>query len=194
MATNLLCPNCSQRLPIELFVAGPIHQCPACYSIVEAYIFPEFHRDPSAPPQIQLALEHEAACYFHSRYRAMTPCDHCGRFLCELCAISLGSRQLCPECLSHLRKQKNESGLVHYAALFDNVALFLVSAPLVTVIFWFFTILSAPLSLVFAVYYWSRQWNLLHRSRLHFSIAILLSVLVIAGWAFGIHYAVTTRK
>ena len=62
----------------------------------------------------------------------MTPCDNCGRFLCEICAISVGSRQLCAECLSQLRKQKNETGLVHYAALFDNVALFLVTAPLFT--------------------------------------------------------------
>src|ERR1700722_6703308 len=191
MATNLLCPNCSQRLPIDLFVAGPIHQCPTCYSIVEAYIFPEFHRDPSSPPQIQLALEHEAACYFHSRFRAMTPCDNCGRFLCEICAISVGSRQLCPECLAQLRKQRNEMGLVYYAPLFDGVALFLVIAPLVTVIFWFFTILAAPVSLFVSFYYWSRQWNLLPRSRLRFVIAILLSLLLIAAWALAIYYLAT---
>ena len=93
-----------------------------------------------------------------------------------------------------MRKQKNETGLVHYAALFDNVALFLVTAPLVTVIFWFFTILSAPVSLFLSFYYWSRQWNLLPRSRLHFSIAIFFSVLLIAFWAFVIYTLRPSRK
>ena len=109
----------------------------------------------------------------------MTPCDNCGRFLCEICAISVGRRQLCAECLSQLRKQRNETGLVHHAALFDNVALFLVTAPVVTVIFWFFTIFTAPISLFLSFYYWSRQWNLLPRSRFRFVVTILLSVLLI---------------
>jgi hypothetical protein len=194
MAANLSCPHCSEPLPVNLFVSGHTGQCPSCYAKVEAYIFPEFHRGPSSPPGIHLADEHEAVCFFHSRYRARTPCDHCGRFLCEICAIDVGSREICPECLSQLRKQKNETGLVHYAALFDNVALFLVTAPLVTVIFWLFTILAAPVSLFLSFYYWSRQWNLLPRSRLHFSMAIFFSVLLIAFWAFVIYHVATVRK
>jgi hypothetical protein len=194
MAANLSCPRCSERLPVDLFVSGQPAQCPACHSQVEAYIFPEFNRDPSSRPGIHLAQEQEAVCYFHSRYRAMTPCDNCGRFLCEFCTISVGSRQLCAECLSQLRKQRNETGLVHFAALFDNVALFLVTAPAVTVIFGFFTILSAPVSLFLSFYYWPRQWNLLPRSRLRFGIAMLLSVLLIAFWAFVIYHAATTGK
>jgi len=59
------------------------------------------------------------------------------------------------------------------------------------VIFWFFTILTAPVSLFVSFYYWSRQWNLLPRSRLRFMIAILLCLLLIAFWAFVIYYAVT---
>ena len=82
-------------------------------------------------------------------------------------------------------------GLVYYAPLFDNVALFLVLAPLVTVFFWFFTILAAPVSLFVSFYYWSRQWNLLPRSRLRFVIAILVCLFLIAFWAFVIYYAVT---
>jgi hypothetical protein len=194
MAGHLNCPQCSERLPADLFVSGQPGQCPACHSQVEAYIFPEFHRDPSSRPGIYLAQEHEAVCYFHSRYRAMTPCDNCGRFLCEICAIRLGSRQLCAECLSKLRNERNETGLVHYAALFDNAALFLVTAPTVTVILGFITILSAPISLFLSFYYWSRQWNLVPRSRFRFGIAVLLSVLLIAFWAFVIYHAAITRK
>ena len=67
-----------------------------------------------------------------------------------------------------MRNQRNETGLVHYAALFDNVALFLVIAPLVTLFFWILTIFTAPISLFLSFYYWSRQWTLLPRSRLRF--------------------------
>ncbi len=194
MTTNLSCPHCSESLPVSLFIPGQRGQCPACRSQVEAYIFPAFHRNPLSQPGIHLAQEREAACYFHPRYRAMSPCDNCGRFLCEICVISVGSRQLCAECLSQLRKQRTETGLVHHAVLFDNVALFLVTAPAVTVVFSFFTIFSAPVSLFLSFYYWSRQWNLLHRSRLRFGIAILLSVLLIAFWGVLSYQIATTRK
>lgn len=193
MAANLSCPHCSEPLPLSLFVPGQPGQCPACRSQVEAYIFPEFQREPSSFPAIHLAHDQEAVCYFHSRYRATTPCDSCGRFLCEICAIRVGNRQLCAECLSLLRKQRDETGLVYYAALFDNVALFLVTAPIVTLVFWIFTIFSAPVSLFLSFYYWSRQWSLVPRSRFRFGIAILLSILLIATWAFAI-YQIANRR
>jgi hypothetical protein len=194
MAANLSCPHCSQPLPVNLFVPAEPVQCPACYSQVEAYIFPEFHQEPSSRPVIHLAHQHEAACYFHPRYLPMTPCDHCGRFLCEICAISLGAKHLCAECFSKLRKQRDETGLVQFAALYDNVALFLVTAPVITVIFWVFTIFTAPISLFLSFFYWSRQWNLVRRSRLRFGISILLSLLLIAFWTFIIYYALTKQK
>ncbi|MEY2616925.1 MAG: hypothetical protein QOH78_2698 [Verrucomicrobiota bacterium] len=194
MVANLSCPHCGESLPINLFGPGQPGQCPACRSQVEAYIFPEFYREKSVAPAIPLAQEQEAVCYFHARYRATTPCDHCGRFLCQACAIMVGHRQLCAECLSQLRKLRDETGLVQYAALFDNVALFLVTAPVLTVFFSFFTIFSAPVSLFLSFYYWPRQWNLLPRSRLRFVIAILLSLLLIAAWALAIYYLATSRK
>ena len=194
MAANLNCPLCSGALPVALFISGQTAQCPSCRSQVEAYIFPDFHREPFSFPAIHLAQDQEAVCYFHSRYRAATPCDNCGRFLCEICAIRVGNRQLCAECLAQMRRQRDETGLVHYAALFDNVALFLVTAPLATVIFWIFTILSAPVSLFLSFYYRSRQWSLVPRSGFRFGLAILLSILLIAIWAFMIYQIASHRR
>jgi hypothetical protein len=194
MPAHLTCPRCGESLPLNLFVAGQSGRCPACYSQVEAYIFPEFHKDSAVRSEIHLALEQEAVCYFHSRYRAKNPCDNCGRFLCEICAINVGSRQLCAECLSQLRRQKNETGLVHYSALFDNVSLFLVTAPVITIFFWFLTIFSAPVSLFLSFYYWPRQWNLLPRSRIRFVLAILFSLILIGFWIFVIYYIATHQR
>jgi hypothetical protein len=194
MPAHLTCPHCSGPLPVDLFLAGRSCRCPACHSQVEAYVFPEFHRAASVRCQIHLAQEHEAVCYFHSRYRAKNHCANCGRFLCEICAINVGNRELCAECLAQLRKQKNETGLIHYAALFDNVSLFLVTAPVITIFFWFLTIFSAPVSLFLSFYYWSRQWNLLPRSRFRFVLAILFSLTLIGFWAFVIYYLATRRR
>jgi hypothetical protein len=193
MPAHLTCPHCSGPLPIDLFVAGRLGRCPACHLQVEAYIFPEFHKA-SARSEIHLAQEHEAVCYFHSRYRAKNPCDNCGRFLCEICAIKVGQRELCAECLGLLRKQRNETGLVHYAPLFDNVSLFLVTAPVITILFWFLTIFSAPVSLFLSFYYWPRQWNLLPRSRIRFVLAILFSLILIGLWALVIYYLATRQR
>jgi hypothetical protein len=93
-----------------------------------------------------------------------------------------------------LRKQRNETGLVHYAPLFDNVSLFLVTAPVITILFWFLTIFSAPVSLFLSFYYWPRQWNLLPRSRVRFVLAILFSLILIGLWVLVIYYLATGQK
>ena len=190
----LSCPRCSQRLEAARFVSGQSARCPACDSEVEAYVFPAFERDALSRPEIYLAGEGEAACFFHSRYRAILPCDNCGRFLCGTCLIPVGSRRLCAECLSHARRQKDQDGLVNHAPLFDNVALILVTLPIVSVMFGFLTILSAPVSLFLALVYWSRQWSLLPRSRLRFVIAIILAILLMAGWAVLVYYLITSVR
>ena len=72
--------------------------------------------------------------------------------------------------------------------------LFLVIAPVLTLFFWFLTIFSAPVSLFLSFYYWSRQWNLLPRSRIRYGLAILLSLLLIGFWLFVLYYFATHRK
>jgi hypothetical protein len=194
MATHLNCPRCSGQIPVTPSGGERTLTCPACRAEVEAIIFPAFQSGPDSAPRIQVAHGPEAACYFHSRFRANTPCDDCGRFLCELCAISVGARRLCAECVAKLRKEKGEVGLVHHAALFDNTALFLLIAPVASIFFSFITLISAPAALILSFYYWSRQWTLLGRSRIRFAIAILSSIFVLLLWAVLIYGAVTLTR
>ena len=193
MATHLNCPRCSEQIPVTPSSGDQTLTCPACRAEVEAIVFPAFQSSLDSAPRIQLAHGPEAACYFHSRFRADTPCDDCGRFLCELCAISVGARRLCAECVAKLRKEKGETGLIHHAALFDNTALFLLIAPVASIFLSFFTLISAPAALILSFYYWSRQWTLLGRSRIRFVIAIVSSILLLAGWALLIYSVVTLR-
>ncbi|MBV8414960.1 MAG: hypothetical protein JO251_07080 [Verrucomicrobia bacterium] len=83
---------------------------------------------------------------------------------------------------------------MNHAPLFDNVALILVTLPIISVIFGFLTILSAPVSLFLALVYWSRQWSLLPRSRLRFVLAIILAILLMAGWAVLVYYLITSVR
>jgi hypothetical protein len=194
MATQLNCPRCSEPVPVTPSGSAQTLRCPACSANVEAAIFPALLSGHSARTKIQLAEGSDAGCFFHSRYRAMIPCEVCGRFLCELCSINVGARILCAECISNLRKQKSESGLGHHAALFDNTALFLVIGPAISLFFSVFTLLSAPAALFLSFYYWSRQWTLLGRSRVRFVIAIASSLLLLVGWAVVIYTVVTSRS
>ncbi len=194
MATHLNCPRCSEPIPVPPSGKTEMQRCPTCSANVEAAIFPALLSMPVTRTRIQLAQGSDAGCYFHSRYRAVIPCGDCGRFLCELCSINVGARVLCAECISNLRRQKSETGLVHHAALFDNTALFLVIGPAVSLFLSIFTLLSAPAALFLSFYYWSRQWTLLGRSRTRFVIAMISSLLLLIGWAVVIYTVVTARS
>ncbi len=194
MATHLNCARCSEPIPVVASGNGETVRCPTCSANVDAVIFPAFFREEPAQTKFQLAEGSDARCFFHSRYRALIPCSECGRFLCEFCSINVGARILCAECVSNLRKQRSESGLVHHAALFDNTALFLVIGPTVSLFFSLFTLLSAPAALFLSFYYWSKQWTLLGRSRARFVIAILFSLLLLGGWAVAIYTIATSRS
>jgi hypothetical protein len=194
MAIRLNCPRCSEPIPAASAGKLQMLRCPACSAAIEAVLFPVMLSEAAARTKIQIAQGSEAVCYFHSRYRAVTPCTSCGRFLCELCSVNVGARLLCAECISRLRKQTGECGLVHRAALFDNTALFLVIGPAISLFFSIFTLLSAPAALFLSLYYWSRQWTLLSRSRVRFVIAIIFSLLLLLGWAVVIYTVVTSRN
>ena len=194
MAIRLNCPRCSEPIPATSAGNAQMLRCPACSATVEAVLFPAMLIEPPARTKIQIARGSEAGCYFHARYRAVTPCAGCGRFLCELCSVNVGARFLCAECISNLRKQRSESGLVHHAALFDNTALFLVIGPTISLFFSIFTLLSAPAALFLSFYYWSRQWTLLRRSRVRFAIAIMSSIMLLLGWAVVIYTIITSKN
>ena len=52
-------------------------------------------------------MEGEAVCFFHPSNRAALACDSCGRFVCSICDLPVGTRHLCPVCLSKgLGKEK----------------------------------------------------------------------------------------
>jgi len=117
------CPNCDARL--ELPVSGA-YQCERCHSRFEAFlatptatVAAESASPPAAaapppalsaqPPATPAALATamglppvEGACATHPDNPAITYCERCGDFICQLCYTPTEGRRYCPRCFDLL--------------------------------------------------------------------------------------------
>ncbi len=138
--------------------------------------------------------EGEACCYEHSTSRAVALCSNCGRFLCRLCEVQLGTQVFCPDCVQSYAGASRQSDLVTQRTKFDSIALALALWPLLV---FYFTIVTAPLSLVMAIYAWKRPTSIVRRSRWRVFVAIGVASLEIAGMTaliFTLVYAAKRRS
>src|SRR5678815_2112206 len=97
LTRQIRCPRCQTPLAAESYSAGILQQCPGCQQLLRVEIFPAL----LAPPRIGVPAESllvaaESSCFYHPAKRAVVPCDGCGRFLCSVCDIQLGTQHLCP--------------------------------------------------------------------------------------------------
>lgn len=172
------CAQCDTVLPASFFNTG-LRACPTCGHRCRADVFPAFF----APHEIcsgeQPALDGKAVCFYHSRNKAVVPCDSCGRFLCELCRIDLGSRHLCPQCLQSGKKKGKIRDIEKHRVLYDDVALALAIIPM---LFYFVTVITAPGVIFLTIKHWRSPSSIIPRSRFRFVAASFLALLQIAGW------------
>ncbi len=78
--------------------------------------------------------------------------------------------------------------------LYDNVALVLATLPALLV---WPSLIAAPMSLFVSIRYWRAPSSIVPRTKVRFIIAILISLLEIAGWVFLVFamiLAFRTRK
>lgn len=121
----------------------------------------------------------EASCFYHPEQRAAESCGRCGRFLCALCDLEIGSEHLCPTCFEGGRKSGKLSQVQNRRTLYDSLALSLAILPMIV---WPLTIITAPLVLFISVYYWKKPLSIIPRTRGRFVWAIIFALLQIAGW------------
>ena len=172
MTATLGCAHC--HAPVETD-AGI---CPGCRSPLEVLVFPAL----LAPPEICVAapvMEDEASCFYHVSKRAVVPCDQCGRFLCALCQIDFLGANWCPNCIDTGRRKGRLGGLDAVRRLYGNAALSLATLPL---LFWPFTLMTAPMALYVAFRYWKAPSSLIRKNRWQFYVAILFGVAEVGGW------------
>lgn len=183
MTPVLQCSRCRAQLADSLLSRRGFSPCPSCGVPLEAEAFPAFYRPvPRGLDGELVIVEGEASCFYHPQKKATVPCQGCGRFLCALCDCVLNEQHFCPACLETGKQKGRIKHLENQRVLYDNLALGLAVYPVVLIITWVFTIVTAPIALFVALRYWNAPRSLVSRSRVRLVLAIVFSLLQITGW------------
>ena len=183
------CPSCQAPLADNLLNQPELVACTTCSSRVRADVYPAFFRPvPQGTSGEPLLIDSQASCFYHPQKKAARPCEGCGRFLCALCDCELHGQHFCPSCLQTGQKKGRIKKLEQERTLYDNIALSLAVYPL---LIFYFTVVTAPLSLLIAIRFWNAPRSIVHRTKIRFMLAIMIASLELIGWAVVIYFLVT---
>jgi LSD1 subclass zinc finger protein len=176
------CTGCGTLLPVLSGTGLKTIRCARCDAELRVELFPAFFRG-LGPGRAGEALgaDGESSCFYHERKRAAAVCEECGRFLCSLCEVRIAGRLICPACIERGRAEGNLEMLVTRRTLYDGIALSLSVLPL---LFFFMTVVTAPMALFVAIRFWKKPGSILPRSKIRFILAILFASLQVAAWTF----------
>ena len=155
--------------------------CPACGMSLQIEVFPALFRKTSAGQSGEaIMVEGESSCFYHPQKKAVRPCDGCGRFLCALCDCEVTGRHFCPACLETGKTKGKIKSLDNHRTLYDSIALALAVFPMLIC---YFTIITAPMALFVAIFYWNAPRSIVRPGRIRYIAAIVVALLQIGGWA-----------
>lgn len=175
------CTKCDGPLPWQLFNTRELANCPSCGAGIRVDAFPALFEPPARGEGGEtLLVDDQSSCFYHPEKKAAVPCDNCGRFLCALCDVELGDRHLCPQCVETGATKGKLERLQNRRVLYDEIALTLAIVPL---LFFFVTLVTAPIALFIAIRYWRAPSSLVPRTKVRFIAAIVLAGLQVLGWA-----------
>ena len=184
----LKCTKCHSSLQGEVSNSPAMIRCPSCGVFMRVDIFPALFRElPSDASEDTSIVDDEAGCFYHSKKKAVISCSACGRFLCSLCDVEFDGRHLCTSCLETGKKKHKVKNMGDHRILYDSIALALAVIPM---IFFWPTILTAPLVLFFVIRYWKAPSSIVSRTKARSIVALLIGSLQIIVWC-GIIYAWT---
>jgi len=176
----LHCTQCGRVVEVVDHRASTV-RCVGCGALLEVELFPAFKSGANPGSRAEgLADESDAACFSHPDKKAVAACSQCGRFLCSLCEVEMGSQVVCFDCFSEEARAGGGGRLETRVVLYDSIALALAIVPVF--LFWP-SLIAAPIVLFMCFRYWNRQGGFLPRSRWRFVVAALLAALQIVGWA-----------
>jgi hypothetical protein len=125
-----ICPNCEKRLLIRSWLAV------------------------SQNSHASVALTDQATCFFHPDKTVQACCNRCGRFVCALCDLQLGSEHVCPTCFERGRAdadgKSSQAEWRYRDVLYDSIALALGWA---WILFWPTIVVALPAAIVLHVKY-----------------------------------------
>jgi hypothetical protein len=187
------CPKCNRAFSVEDGTAELDVTCPSCSSELLAFFFSAFYRPEETGVAAAAVVDpSEASCFYHPQKQAARVCEGCGRLICSLCSVDMGSQHFCPACISAGRKKAKITTLETNRTRYDNIALGLAVASLFMS---FFAVILSPAAIFIAVRYWKSPGGLQGRGRVRMVIAfcVALGSLVFWGGMLGIaFYGVST--
>jgi hypothetical protein len=189
----VVCPNCNSALPDWLLRTSRIDTlCPACFKHISVDLFPALFRTRDVLETGTLtASDGEATCFEHPAKRAVAVCTQCGRFLCSLCEVDLHGETWCPACLESGKSKTKLTSLETHRTLYDSIALALALLP--TLLFFYPSVITAPIVLFISIRYWTRPSSLIPRNKWRFVVASIIALVQITGIAFIIYSVVALR-
>ncbi len=176
LGNSVKCSSCKKTLDKDHFNTSKFYRCPLCSTMEDVRVFPALYKDLSKQTvKEELVIDDEAGCFYHPEKKAATPCSGCGRFLCELCNVEMGNSNYCLSCLEKSQKKNDVNTIEKSRTLYDRMALFMALAPF-TLILYFVTIITAPVSLFISIRYWNKPMSILPRTKYRFIIAFIVSL------------------
>jgi len=182
------CTNCGYPQSGDSSNRADFSVCPHCNSRLRISVFPALFAQTRALEYHEPAGEETATCFYHPTRAAVVPCGSCGRYLCALCEIELGEETICPNCMDSAARNEEVKELIDSRTLYDSIALALAVFP---VLFWFVTVITAPLSIYITVRHWRSPMSILPRSKVRFVLAFIIAGIQVSLWS-ALLFAVLT--
>jgi len=140
---------------------------------VDVTVFPAMMRPSAGALPQPIQTDSEASCFYHPQNRAASPCEECGRFLCRLCEIPLGTKTVCPTCFAAGARTNKIQDLDHKRTMYDSIALLLATLP---GMFVWPALFTAPAALFVLIRYWRAPSSLVPRTRFRYYLAALFAL------------------
>jgi hypothetical protein len=167
---SAVCPSCGSRNGVRLYPAA-LAEGPVAHA--------------------ETAMDGEAACFDHPGKRAVSACQQCGRFVCQLCAVEFGGGIWCPSCVAGSRGKARPANAGASRTLWDTWAL---TIPFALLVFWPATILSAPAVVALALMKWKQPISLVRRNRWRFVVGLAVALAQGGLWLWLGWYLVTRAR
>ena len=178
--SSLYCTKCQHELPLYIFRKDEFRPCPSCGSKIFGVVFPALTKTTALSRGGEtLIVDTDASCFYHPQKKAEISCGYCGRFLCALCDIEMDGTHLCPPCIESGKQKGRIKTLENRRTLYDSIALSLSVLP---ILIFYFTLITAPISIFIAFRYWNAPTSILHRGKWRMVLAIIFSTTQIIGW------------
>jgi hypothetical protein len=188
----LRCPKCEQPIGTGASTGGAIEYCRGCRREVILYPFEAREEKPAVRDRGEWAVEGEATCFYCSARKAVSVCEGCGSYLCDVCQTDWFGRKLCLACIHANREVRGALEFRSRATIYDNVALMIMLIPLFIIPFYgiFFAMMTAPVSLFLLIRHRRSLRGMIPRGPFRAVATASLAILLLAGGAFLIGLAV----